>query len=216
MHNAAPCRSSVSNTVSCNQLASRSSTTHRNRFGARVRNSSRRSTLRFQRGGSCTTVGPTVWPKSSSRATWFGNHEAASRSFMRCDPNAPSFNAYTKPSGAAAAHALTVVLRWQSVEGVVELDRVEHRGVELEPAPLRDPGRIHDAAPVGIVPAGAADPRGSARQRRHAGRLPRWADPDPCGYQAAPATWRVAAFSRFQRFTFATASTNVASSCSSK
>src|SRR5581483_4566584 len=45
----------------------------------------------------------------------------------------------------------------QTVEGRVDLDRVEVPRVELEPAARREPRRIEDAvAPVLVVPAGAA------------------------------------------------------------
>ena len=38
---------------------------------------------------------------------WFGSHEAASRSFMRWEPKAPSLRANTKPGGTLADHPLT-------------------------------------------------------------------------------------------------------------
>ena len=69
--------------------------------GATARNSSSRSTLRFQRGGSCTSVGSERGRRAVGRGRGgSAASDAASRSFMRCEPNAPSFTAYTNPGGA--------------------------------------------------------------------------------------------------------------------
>ena len=38
---------------------------------------------------------------------WLGSHDAASFSFMRCDPNEPSLRAYTKSGGACRAQPST-------------------------------------------------------------------------------------------------------------
>ena len=96
------------------------------RAAPRSRNSSRRPALRRQRGGSCTSVGPSARRRAArARSRWFGSHDAASRSFMRCEPNAPSFSAYTNPGGAWAGPLLDGRRRRQPVEGVVDLDGVE-------------------------------------------------------------------------------------------
>src|SRR4030095_13242240 len=47
----------------------------------------------------------------------------------------------------------------QSVEAVVDLDRIEAEGVMAEPARLRQVGRIEVAAPMFVLPSGTADPK---------------------------------------------------------
>ena len=165
MHSAASCLARTSNTSSCSHDRSRSSTAQRIVHGARLRNSSSRSTLRFQRGGSCTRVGPRCSPRRSTRSRWLGSHEAASPSFMRCEPNAPSLTAKRNPACGRRRPALDRRRRWEPVEGRVELDGVEQLLVVLEPAPLRDVGRVHDAAPVLVRPARAADAERPGRGR---------------------------------------------------
>ena len=82
-------------------------------------------------------------------------------------------------------------LAGQPVEGVVDLDRVEQRGVVAQPAPLWNRRRVHHAAPVAVLPPRAAHPGSSpsghlarlgVRIRGRwgsfnprAGRCPRWA-----------------------------------------
>ena len=113
-------------TSSCSQLASRTSTAQRMSLGASVRNSSRRSALRFQRGGSCTRFGPRWEPSRSTRSRWLSSQPlSASFSFLRCEPNWPSFSAYVKPGGACFAHPRRRLRRRQAVEAVVDLDGVE-------------------------------------------------------------------------------------------
>src|SRR3569833_2777597 len=49
---------------------------------------------------------------------------------------------------------------WEAIERRVDLDRVEVLRVEAQPRAGREPRRVEDAVPpVGVVPAGAADPQ---------------------------------------------------------
>ena len=58
----------------------------------------------------------------------------------------------------------------QPVEGAVQLDRVEALGVAGEPTTGWESVRIHQAAPVAVLPARATDPQ--VRGRAHAGLPP--------------------------------------------
>src|SRR5919197_1365885 len=63
----------------------------------------------------------------------------------------------------------------QTVEGRVDLDRVEVTRVEREPVPRREARWVeHAVPPVGVVPAGAADPQpaSASARRRHSCSVP--------------------------------------------
>src|SRR5439155_10067257 len=60
----------------------------------------------------------------------------------------------------------------QAVEGRVHLDRVEEGGVVLEPAARRQPFRVDQPAPVGVVPPGAADADSACASSRHSALFP--------------------------------------------
>ena len=68
-----------------------------------------------------------------------------------------ALTAKTKSGGVSSTHARDRLRLGEPVEGGVDLDGVEQRRVVLEPAPRGQALRVHALAPVGVVPARAAD-----------------------------------------------------------
>ena len=75
---------------------------------------------------------------------------------MEIDPDSSMVTSW-EPGRRLGAPHLCGLDGWQPVERVVQLDGVEQRGVVREPRALRDLLGVHDAAPVLVDPAGAAD-----------------------------------------------------------
>ena len=117
------------------------------------------ATLRFHRGGSCTSVGPRCSPSRRARSRWFAIHVSGSRSFLRWDPNAPSLNANRKlvsggrrptarpPRPSAAGRTWNSARRCRTGVGSARASAVGGSS-----------GGYTMPSPVAVRPAGASDP----------------------------------------------------------
>ena len=81
-----------------------------------------------------------VGPSRSTRSRWFGSHDAASRSFMRCEPNCAELHRVHETRRRLRRPRLDGRRRRQPVEGVVELDGVEQRRVVARTSGAAGPG----------------------------------------------------------------------------
>ena len=159
MHSAAPWRSSTSYTSSCSQDGVAHLDRPAQATGApQSRNSSSRATLRCQRGGSCTSVGPERGSEPTHPVEVVRQPRARVAQLHAVRAELAELHRVHEARRRLGGPALDRSRGRQPVEGVVDLDGVEQLGVALEPASLRELGGIHRPAPVLVHPARAADP----------------------------------------------------------
>ena len=108
-----------------------------------------------------------------TRSRWLGSHDAASRSFMRCEPNCAELHRVHEARRRLRRPLLDGRRRRQPVEGVVDLDGVEQRrrSARTTRAAAGRPGRRRRASPGTPSPSS----RPAHARRRTRSRQPRLA-----------------------------------------